>query len=319
MATLLALALGARSAPAQRLEIAPERDSATVGDVVALSVRWFPHPQDTKLSPAPVPPDPLPDGFQVIQEDSLVRSPDGTWRGKIYVAFYRTGTRTVPPFGLPFRRGADVLTAALRSEPAAVEIVPTLTGGNPSLRDIRELAPGARRPWLAIAVGALGLGLLGVIARRLGRRARPAPAAPPDPPSPPRADPYERARARLARFEVDGQDLLEPVDRHYEEVLDILRDYLTETGALPARSRTSSELLRGLPAALRGNGLEQRIGRLLVEADLVKFARLRPDRAAARAFTAGAREVLEAWHRSSGEVAVRESREAPPDSGSAQR
>ena len=282
---------------AQRLEVTPDRDSATVGDIVPLTVRWYPHPQDVKLAPSPEALEPLPEGFRLAGADSLVRSPDGTWRGKLYVAFYRPGSQVLPPFRLPFRRGAAMLGGGVVSEPGRVEIVPTLGGGSPSLRDIKEIEPPRRPPWLALAavlaVAAAGSGAVWWVRRR----APPAPAGQAVLAPAPRPDPYRRALARLAELE-DGSG--GAVDRHYEAVLDVLRDYLGEAQGLPARCRTSAELLGALPLALAGNGLTGRVRTLLGEADLVKFAGVRPGQAAAARFLAEARAVLDEWHRSSG-------------------
>jgi len=295
---LAGVVLPARLARAQRLEVTPDRDSATVGEIVPLTVRWYPHPQDVKLAPSPEPLDPVPVGFRLAGADSLTRSADGTWRGKLYVAFYRVGSQILPPFRLPFRRGAAMLGGGVVSEPGRVEIVPTLGGGAPSLRDIKEIEPPRRPPWRALAAALAVLAAAFGIVRWMQRRARAAPARQADPAPAPGPDPYEQARSRLAELEHLAWDGL--VDRHYEAVLDVLRDYLAAAQGLPARHRTSAELLRALPLALSSNGLEERVGALLGEADLVKFAGVRPDRAAAARFLSEVRAVLDEWHRQSG-------------------
>ena len=63
----------------------------------------------------------------------------------------------------------------------------------------------------------------------------------------------------------------------------MLREYLEEAEGLPARERTSSELLWALPPRLSEGGLRRRLQETLWQADLVKFARARPggDQAAA--------------------------------------
>jgi len=86
------------------------------------------------------------------------------------------------------------------------------------------------------------------------------------------------------------------VARHYEAVADTLRGYLQEAERLPARERTTSELLWALPPRLGESGLRRRAQTVLGEADLVKFARRRPDPDTASAFLREAQQLLERWH-----------------------
>ena len=58
--------------------------------------------------------------------------------------------------------------------------------------------------------------------------------------------------------------------RHYEAVVDVLRDYLEAGQDIPAHERTTAELLWSLPPHLAFEGLRERFQRLLDEADLVE-------------------------------------------------
>ena len=87
------------------------------------------------------------------------------------------------------------------------------------------------------------------------------------------------------------------VVRHYEAVADALRDYLEEAAEIPARERTTTELLWSLPPRLAEGGLRRRVQDVLGEADLVKFAKLRPDPGDAAGYTGRARDLLARWHR----------------------
>jgi hypothetical protein len=138
-----------------------------------------------------------------------------------------------------------------------------------------------------------------VVRRRLQPRpasvAVPAPAIPTPPP-----DPYERCLARLAEIELEEWSREGKVDRHYEAVVDALREYLALARSIPARERTTRELLGALPPGFGGPGGDDRAARVLSEADMVKFARLRPTPDSAMAFLGGARALLEAWRGANG-------------------
>jgi hypothetical protein len=112
-------------------------------------------------------------------------------------------------------------------------------------------------------------------------------------PVPPAA--YEAALARLDQIEAEAWPVRGEVARHYQAVADALRDYLEAGEELPARERTTAELLWSLPPHLAEGGLRRRCEELLDEADLVKFARVRPNAATAAAFTRGARGLLARW------------------------
>jgi hypothetical protein len=174
-----------------------------------------------------------------------------------------------------------------------------LPAGNPALRDIREpeASPG---PGL-LSMLASTLAAAGIVWYLLRRRRRaiaesaagPAalPASPPPPP-----DPYRIALARLAQIERERWAERGAVERHYESAADTLRDYLEAAEEIPARERTSTELLWSLPPRLMEDGLRRLTAQVLGDADLVKFARSRPDAAAAAAHLREARELLSRWH-----------------------
>ncbi|MDF3052948.1 MAG: hypothetical protein K0S19_1053 [Geminicoccaceae bacterium] len=86
------------------------------------------------------------------------------------------------------------------------------------------------------------------------------------------------------------------IPRHYELVVDVLRDYLETAEAVPARERTTGEVVWALPPHLSADGLRENFRELLEEADSVKFARARPDLPAARRFLEQSRSLLTHWH-----------------------
>jgi len=282
----------------QSFQVSAERVRATVGDSVTLRFRVRLDERDLLTDSVPRPVADLPPGVRILAVERLRRRPDRVFEGRATAVFFRTGRLAVPVFGLPYARYVTGQRGMIRSDSAQVEIVPVLAAANPSLRDIKELEPVPATPifWVVLALAALGLGWY---ARRLRRRpvagAVPLPAvtAPTAPP-----DAYQIALTRLTEIEHQRWPLQGEVARHYEDVGDVLRDYLEAAEELPARERTTSELLWSLPPRLAESGLRRRFQRVLGEADLVKFARRRPEPEAAAVFLSDARGLLAAWRHS---------------------
>jgi hypothetical protein len=293
----LTLALpAAAQVSGQHWEVIPETDSAMVGDTVTIRFRLHLDERDLLYDTIPKPAERTPDWVRVLQVDKLRRDPNRVFIGRARVAFYRTGRQAVPIFELPFMRSVKGLSrGTLPSDSASVEIVPLIADpSSATLRDIKEPPPPRGPRPLVLAGGLAALLVTGWIAWRLRRRApaeAPVPAAGVEVTQPPPPDPYEIALARLGEIERwSARD----VARHYEAVTDALRGYLEARG-VPARERTTSELRWLLPPELLAGGARHRFEDVFEDADLVKFARWRPDAGTAAAFLASARELLAGW------------------------
>jgi hypothetical protein len=191
-----------------------------------------------------------------------------------------------------------ILHGTVRSDPVVIEIAPVLTsGGGPTLRDIKEIVevPGPDPRYVALALSAMLVTVLAV--RRRSRRALvPAPVlATVDVAASEAPDPFQQALDRLAEIEGAGWAAAGDLARHYTAVADALRDYLAAAEGIPARERTSAEVLRGLPPHLSAGALRRGCAAVLGEADLVKFARGRPDASAAALLLGDARSLLVGW------------------------
>ena len=302
-----ALAAGASVAaaqlPNQSFEVIPEVHRATVGDTIPLRLRVRLDPSDLLYDTVPQPVASLPEGVRLLSVDKLRRGPDRTMVGRAVVVFYRPGRQAVPVLGLPFMRGVKGLTrGTLPSDSAFVEIVPVAPPGNPALKDIREPLERRGPKWWVVAGGLAAASVVGVglLRRRRALRPRASPVSPAPPAVAPTPDPYEQAMIRLQGIEQSGRAGEGEPARRYAAVADVLRAYLEDAHGVPARRRTSGELARALPAGLTVNGVGSRFAALLAEADLVKFARLRPDADAAEEAVRSARLVLDAWHAGEG-------------------
>jgi hypothetical protein len=300
---LLATATGAASAQGpgvnnQRFEVTPDSARRHVGDPVGLRFRVRLDERDLLYDTVPRPLTDLPEGVHILAVEKLRRGTDRIYTGQAQVAFYRTGRQAVPLFGLPFMRAVKGVTRGiLTSDSAFVEIEPLAPAGNPSLKDIKEIErqPG---PDARVLAGLLGAAVVALVGGLLSRRRRAPPLAPAEGAVPPATalGPYASALARLSEIELERWPARGEVERHYEAVADVLRQYLEHAHAIPALERTTSELRWALPPVLAEAGLGERCAALLREADLVKFARRRPDEMAAAALLLAARDLLGAWN-----------------------
>ncbi len=305
LAGAVALTLLTRvSAPAQGpgvadqdFEVTPEPGRAHVGDPVSLRFRVRLDERDLLYDTVPRPTADLPDGVRILSVEKLHRGDDRIYTGQARVAFYRTGRQAAPVFGLPFMRAVKGVTrATLTSDSAFVEIEPVAPAGNPSLKDIKEIER-QRGPDPRLVAGLLGAAAVALVGALLGRRRRGGPAAPvPTDPFSIARGPYQTAVDRLDLIERERWPTRGEVDRHYEAVAEVLRRYLVDSCAVPALERTTTELIWILPPALAAGELRRRCGELLGEADLVKFARRRPDPADAAVLLRAARDLLADWH-----------------------
>jgi LPXTG-motif cell wall-anchored protein len=282
----------------QSFQVLPESRRLTVGDTVTLRFRVRLDERDLLFDTVPRPLGSLPPGVRLLSVDKLTRAPDRVFHGRAQLAFYRPGRQPLPVFMLPFMRAVKgVQRATLASDSSFVEISSLLPAGNPPLKDIRELEPntGASLGTI-VAAGVFALLLIAGYAIRRRRALLAArPLLTPMPQQPP-PSPYQLALSHLERIGRERWPERGAVARHYEEVVDALRVYLEAAEGVPARERTTEEVLWALPPHLSGDGFRVRFHELLNEADLVKFARLVPHIESAGLFLERSRSLLRDWH-----------------------
>ncbi len=280
------------------LAVTAEPGKVGLGDSVTLRFRLTINDRDLIADSVPHPVGELPAGVRIFSVEKLRRGADRVFTGSAVIAFYRPGKRTSPVFGIPWMQIVTGRRGVVTHGPAEVEVASVLPAGNPPLRDIREpdSPPGLAALWaLLAAVGAAAIAWFAT--RHRAKRPAPEPQAVAPPPLPPPPDPYGAALDRLAAIEAERWADRGDVARHYEAVADALRDYLEAADGRPARERTTAELLWSLPPRLAEGGLRRRVQELLGEADLVKFAKLRPGPDEVPSYTSRARDLLERWHR----------------------
>jgi hypothetical protein len=305
LVTLLALTLHPPASFAQldhrrSFTVTAEPARVGLGDSVTLRFRLTINDRDLLTDTVPRPVHELPRGVRVLSVEKLRRGADRVFTGTAVVALFRPGKRLLPAFGIPWVQVVTGHRGVVSHDPVEIEVSSVLPAGNPPLRDIREPDfPRGLAPLWALLGAVAAAAIAWLATRRRAKRPdpQPEPVAPsPSPPPPP--DPYRAALARIEAIEAERWSARGEVARHYEGVADVLRDYLEAADGLPARERTTTELLWSLPPRLAEGGLRRRVQEVLGDADLVKFAKLRPLPAAAAGYTVRARDLLERWHRS---------------------
>jgi hypothetical protein len=292
LAGLIGNALRPCPLSAQALEVRPTQARGRLGDVVTLEVVARLPAGMELIDVVPRPLVALPRGIRLVAADTLRPGRDGTWRGSATIAFYRLGPQPVPTLALLYRRGAGEPPDTLVHLPVSVEITPVLPAGNPPLKDIKPLRTVGAPLWgpLVALLALLAAGLWWL--RRRSRLGGPS-AGRLD--SAPATGPFERAFAKLDQIErvarASGNGIL-PIYAHSAEVV---RHLLLEIGAIPHHGLTTPEVSRTLPVPLTAGDLRRDCEALLGDSDLVKFARVRPDFAAAMGQLDRTRELLEAW------------------------
>lgn len=289
--------------PAQELIVTAEPVRVAVGEQVTVHVEARLGSSARLLELAPRPADSLPDGVRVVSVDSLTATAGGAFVARMRVGYFRPGVASVPALALAYRSSADAPPDTVRSRPVPIDVVGSLPPGNQPMRDIKALealAPRARTTrWLVMLAALALLVLLYLAGRRLAERSarRRATRAPTTARARPvTVSPFDRARAQLAEIEAARWPALGQVARHYERVADVLRRFLEDGLGVRASDRTTEELVWSLAPGLRDDGRREECLALLEEADLVKFARLRPDEAAAARLLARAHALLDSWH-----------------------
>ncbi len=295
---LLPLAFAAAPAlaqlPGQSFEVHADSGVVTVGDPVTLRFRLRLDDRDLLFDTVPVPAISRLRGARLLSVSRLVRDKDRIYLGQAEVAFYRPGHQAAPTFAITFMRAVKgVQRGILASDTAWVEVAPVLPAGDQPLKDLRPLAesPAPRWPWLALPLSA---GLAVWLLRRRPRRQSVVPIVPPalrvD-----TGDARHQALDRLHAIEQEQWPSRGETARHYEAVADVVRDFLAQVELAPARTLTSAELLQTLALRHRAAPDLDRCRRLLAEADLVKFAGLRPGADPSLALLGSARELLVHW------------------------
>jgi hypothetical protein len=234
----------------------------TVGDPFWVTVRTE-GPGGYRLLPQSVI-----DAYAPHPELAVLRSDrrDGLWR--LQIALFRPGDVVLPIVRarVVSDRG-ETLTVTVRAD--TMRVASVLAPGDTVLADIKPLwRPQGIPPWvwallaLALAIAALAWW------RRRRRSMRAAPSLSP-------RDAYREARQRIVALGAEPEDSERAVAAA-AGIGDALRGYLADGWGVPAREKTTLELLPVLPSRISSE--RGALGSVLSMADLAKFARVAPSR-----------------------------------------
>ncbi|HEX7090422.1 MAG TPA: hypothetical protein VF192_09810 [Longimicrobiales bacterium] len=270
---VLLLGAGPRGGAGQDVRVAVTPDTVTVGDIFHVAVRLD-----------------LPPGVRVESPDSLAVSGEIENAGRHRVASeplegggqrltlaypltaWRPGPVSLPP--LPLRLigpGEEARTLDLRLPRAVVRSVlpPDTAGIQP--QPLKDVLGGERILWpILLALALLAAAAAGLIIWLRRRRRADAPVLAPALP------PRERALAALDRARGLGLVEAGEIKAFYTLITDALREFLEATEPGWSRDLTTSEVLATLRGELDARAWEA-LARVFEAADMVKFARRRPD------------------------------------------
>lgn len=171
----------------------------------------------------------------------------------------------------------DTLVAA--TPPVQVPVTSLVPPDAEGIRDITDLAEFSETSWFwwIALVLLLAAAAFWYWKRYLKKKAEEDPDAVPEPEDPPWEEAQQRLR-RLERVDLADPELIKPF---YVELSEILRNYLERRTRVPALESSTSELLVRLRSAVnKGHvppDMVAEIQQVLLQADLVKFARAQPE------------------------------------------
>lgn len=262
-----------------RIEANVAADQYNIGDRIeyTVTVDWKAPVELIGIEPSPE-----------LNEFEILRSPEVTekklrrgWRRRLtryLLSTFETGEFTIPEFTVVYRDG-EAGEKRVPTPPVRITVnsVAPSSGGDEEIRPAKDpvLPPSAfptRAVLTAVAVAVVLAAIAGFLIVRAIRKRRGTllPAEPPRPID-------EVAREQLAR--IADSDLLAQglIKEYFDQVSDVIRDYLGRRYGFCGIVTTTSELLESLRDPLSDDGRLELVAEFSGEADMAKFARWKPD------------------------------------------
>jgi hypothetical protein len=271
-----------QSAPAVKLQVQPQQ--AAVGDPIRLDLQ-ISAPAGSRIT-VPNPGSQIGD-LSVLEFQGGPTVPAGTsakpavppgvigHEARIVVAAYKTGEYEVPAISVAVQT-PDGKNLEIKTQPVKIRIESILAKDDQDPKELKKQAE-IQEPvrWIFWAALISTLLLLAAVAAWLwGRRTRKVPEIR----SRPQIDPLDAAEAELR--DLAGRGMLEKglLKPYYVALSDILKRALDAGFGIPTREKTTSEIMDGLRAASPAPKPETLdfIEALLLDCDLVKFAKYIP-------------------------------------------
>lgn len=266
----------------------------TVGDPISIKlVAHYPDTLDLTL------PD-LPEHWgavEVLKQSPLepVANTDGTLTAvhEAEVAIWAPGDHQTPPLAAHYRDSVGELHE-IAVPPVSISIASVLSEGETEKRDLKpQVSLPLPSRWPFLLAGLLGGLVISAVAWVLLSRRRTvtriSTATIPADPRPP----HEIAYDELDHIAALDLPALGELKRHYSLVSDCLRTYIYGRYHISALDCTTGELMVAFRQTQVDRSHAGLVRRLLAEADLVKFAKLRPPIEQARESVVVARHIVD--------------------------
>lgn len=273
----------------------PPNGSWTVGDIIPLKLSVV-YPAGITVT-LPRLPEQWGD-FEVHQQNSLppTQGQDGAYTAVLEttVILWEPGTYQTPALTLQYQDSSTEIHE-VAVPPIKIRIASVLDENDQELRDLKpqeSLSPPPIWPWLLLAMMLLGgLIILGLWLRdRFPRRKKSNVVTPLETNRP---LPEVAAYAELERIDALTLPAQGEFKYHYTLVVNCLRTYIEGITLIPALDRTTVELLDLLRKAKLNRKAIAALRELLIEADLVKFARQTPSVEQSHSALATARKFVD--------------------------
>ncbi len=262
-------------ANAQDVKVSARVDSGhiVIGDWLPLHVEVL-HPPDVTVS-LPALPDSF-DGLEVVRRDkpTVSKSPNEVTESVSFViTTFDSGMHIVPPLPVLFHASGDTTTGTVRTPPVVFKAFGVAVDTSKEIKDIKpplsvSITFAELLPYIIAIVVAAGVIWLVIYIRK--KRKTGEPLIPPPPSRPPDEVALEALRS------LDAEHVWQRglVKEYYSRLTDIVRIYIERRFLVMAMEMTSDEILENLPMVPAES--RDSLRKILVRADLAKFAKYQP-------------------------------------------
>lgn len=262
------------SVEAQKASVQAGSYRIRLGEQIELNLQA--QPLDGQKVIWPTFPDSLGPYFDIVRRDTLdtLSLPDKPliYSQKLIITSFDSGRHVLPVFDFGFfKPGGD--TQSIVSDALSIEVLVERVDTTKAIKDIRGLATVPPDYWQYLVY--VGLAILLVIIiylvwRRIQKNKKPVVVAKPDVPSIPA---WELALNALDAIHQEALWKQRKEKAYHSAITDVMRNYIEAQLKLPAPESTSDEILHMLRNASVAPEALDAMRRVLLLADLVKFAK----------------------------------------------
>ncbi len=283
---LTCIALSGANLVAQQPDALVDKKEILIGEQAQLTLSIAVPKENMPLIAFPVIGDTIVGGVEVLRRSAIDTLPtsdevkETRLEQRLWITSFDTGFYAIPPFTFDVD-GDRMSTRAFLLTVKGVEI--DTTKGIHDIRDIYEVNLDWRdyvSAYWPYAAGAAAVLVAIIAAILLYRRMRARAKARPKEQAPVvQKAPHLRALEALERIRQERLYANDKTKQYFTELTDALRDYIEAVFDMPAHELTSAQILSRLRYADLPKGEMQKLRSLLNLADMVKFAKEKPDAA----------------------------------------